>query len=331
VLITSRTPLRVSLFGGGSDYHEWFKRRPGAVLGFTIDKYIYISALRLPEFVDYRYRLTYSRLEREQRIEDLQHPAVRAVLDRYDYRAPLDISVQADLPANAGLGSSSSFAVGMLNLLSGLQGTPRTRLELAQLAIELEHEVLAERVGIQDQLHAAFGGLNRFDFFEDSLRVSPVQISGADLEALTDWMLLVYAGAKRHASATLEEQIEKTSKGDVDAQLERMVELVDAAQEVFERRRGEELVTGLAELLRESWDLKRRLSSSVTNPQIDELYDVCLGHGALAGKLCGAGGGGFLLVLVPPDARARLVEHVGAGNCVSFRMDHHGSSVRQNW
>jgi D-glycero-alpha-D-manno-heptose-7-phosphate kinase len=331
VLVSSRTPLRVSLFGGGSDYPEWFRRHPGAVLGFAIDKYIYISALRLPEFVDYRYRLTWSQLEREQRVADLQHPAVRAILERYRYDQPLDLSVQADLPANAGLGSSSSFAVGMLNLLSALQHTPRTRLELAQLAIELEHEVLNERVGIQDQLHAAFGGLNRFDFFTDQIKVSPVQISGSDLAALADWMLLVYSGSKRHASAKLEDQMESTSNGSIDSKLDRMVELVDLAQTAFERHRGEALGLALAELLRESWALKRGLSGHVSNTEIDALYDACMARGALAGKVCGAGGGGFLLIVVPPDARQGLIDHVGAGNCVSFGMDHEGSTVRQHW
>lgn len=331
MLVTSRTPLRVSLFGGGSDYPEWFRRRPGAVLGFAIDKYIYLSALQLPEFVDYRYRLTYSRLERVHAIEELQHPAVRAVLSRAGFERPLDISVQADLPANAGLGSSSSFAVGMLHLVSALQRIPRTRLELARLAIELEHQVLEERVGIQDQLHAAFGGLNRFDFFEDELRVAPVNISGADLESLTDWMLLIYTGTKRHASATLAEQIANTAGAAVDDELEQMVAMVDTAQRVFEERRGDDLVLALAELLRESWELKRRLSSTVSNEEIDRVYDMCMANGALAGKLCGAGAGGFLLVIVPPDARPRLVAAAGPQNCVSVRMDHEGSTVRQQW
>lgn len=321
----------MSLFGGGTDYPEWFRRRPGAVLGFAIDKYIYISALRLPEFADYRYRLTYSRLEREQRRQDLQHPAVRAVLEQAAIDVPLDMSVQADLPANIGLGSSSSFAVGMLTLVSALQGTPRTRLELAQLAIELEHRVLKERVGIQDQLHAAFGGMNRFDFFQDELRVSPVQISGIDLASLTDSMLLVYTGIKRHASETLGQQMQNTSAGVLEDELEQMVILVDQAQQIFERERGEKLVLVLADLLRESWELKRRLSPNVTTPEIDELYERCLSCGAIAGKLCGAGGGGFLLMVIPPDARSRLISALGRKNCVPFRVDQEGSTVRQRW
>jgi D-glycero-alpha-D-manno-heptose-7-phosphate kinase len=330
VIVTSRTPLRVSLFGGGSDYPAWYRRRPGAVLGFTIDKYIYISAIRLPSFVDYRYRLTYRKLELCQQVAEIEHPAVRAVLESQGFDEPLDMSVQADLPANAGLGSSSSFAVGFLNLVSALQGIPRTRLELAELAIELEHDVLDERVGIQDQLHAAFGGLNRFDFHADELKVSPVRISGAELTALSDWLILVYTGVKRHASVTLEEQIEKTEKQGLDDELEQMVALVDDAERVFAAKRGDELAEGLAELLRTAWDLKRSLSTSVSSPEIDALYARCVDNGARAGKLLGAGGGGFLLMVAPPDARRRLIEDLGPGRCVPFQIDHGGSTVTQH-
>jgi D-glycero-alpha-D-manno-heptose-7-phosphate kinase len=329
MIVTSRTPLRVSLFGGGSDYPAWYRRRPGAVLGFTIDKYIYISAIRLPSFVDYRFRLTYSKLERCQALSEIQHPAVRAVLEREGLDEPLDMSVQADLPANAGLGSSSSFAVGFLNLVSALQGIPRTRLELAEKAIELEHDVLSERVGIQDQLHAAFGGMNRFDFHGDELKVSPVRISGTDLHALSDWLLLVYTGIKRHASATLEDQLDKTERRDLDHELAEMVRLVDDAEAVFAQKRGDDLAESFAGLLRTTWELKRSLSSTVSNPEIDALYERCLGNGALAGKLLGAGGGGFLLVVAPPDARRRLVEDLGADRVVPFKIEHSGSTVHQ--
>ena len=317
----------MSLFGGGSDYPAYYRRRPGAVLGFTIDKYIYISAIRLPSFVDYRYRLTYRKLELCQRVEEIEHPAVRAILQQQGYDEPLDMSVQADLPANAGLGSSSSFAVGFLNLVSALQGIPRTRLELAELAIDLEHVVLNEHVGIQDQLHAAFGGLNRFDFHGDLFRVSPVRISGSDLESLSDWLVLVYTGIKRHASLTLEKQIEDTEKKDLDPQLEEMVRLVDEAEEVFRTKRGDDLAEGLAELLKTTWELKRSLSTSVSNPEIDALYERCLQHGAIAGKLLGAGGGGFLLMVAPPDARERLIADLGAERCVRFQIEHGGAQI----
>jgi D-glycero-alpha-D-manno-heptose-7-phosphate kinase len=331
VLVTSRTPLRVSLFGGGTDYRDWFMRRPGAVLGFTIDKYIYISALKLSSFVDYRYRLTYSKLELEQRIEDIQHPVVRAVLMSQDYRDPLDCSIQADLPANIGLGSSSAFAVGFLRLVSELQGVPRTKHELAQLAIDVEQNMLSERVGVQDQLHATFGGINRFDLDGEKVRIHPMPVTGADMDSLADWMLLVYTRVQRHASATVAEQIDKTASGEIDEQLAAMLELVDEAQEMFESKHGDDLACSLAGLLDRSWQLKRTLSSRVTNSDIDDLYDQCRTLGALGGKLCGAGGGGFLLVVVPPDRRADFVQQLGADRCVPFRIEHTGSSVVRNY
>ena len=331
MIISSRTPLRVSLFGGGSDYVSWYRERPGAVLGFTMDKYIYISALPLTAFVDYRYRLSYSRLEMERELERIQHPVVRSVLEREGYAHPLDCSIQSDLPANAGLGSSSAFTVGFLNLVSALKGTPRTKVELARLAIELEQQVLSEQVGIQDQLHATFGGLNRFDFHGEELQMRPIQVSGASLDTLADWLVLVFTDRPRKASETLDEQIANTGARRVDAELSAMVALVDDAQEAFETKHGDALPIALAELLDESWRLKRRLSTKVTNEHIDSVYDRCKRAGALAGKLCGAGGGGFLLMVVPPDARAALVEEIGEHRCVNFRIEHSGSTVRSHW
>lgn len=328
---TSRTPLRVSLFGGGSDYPEWYRRRPGAVLGFTIDKYIYISALRLTAFVDYRYRLTYSRLEVGNDIAEIQHPVVRAVLTRESFSSPMDYSIQSDLPANAGLGSSSAFTVGFVSLISALKGISRTKLELAELAIDMEQNVLRERVGIQDQLHAAFGGLNHFTFEGDQFGIDPVHVSGADLDRLADWLVLVYTGVKRHASEVLQTQIANTVQRKVDDELETMVELVGEGHRVFETTHGDDLPVELARLLEESWRLKKRLSPNVSTPEIDDLYERCRRVGALAGKLCGAGSGGFLLMVVPPDRRAVLREEVGAERCIAFRIDHSGSIVSHRW
>jgi D-glycero-alpha-D-manno-heptose-7-phosphate kinase len=328
---TSRTPLRVSLFGGGTDYPEWFEREPGAVLGFTIDKYIYISALRLSSFVDYRYRVTYSRLETVDEIAQIQHPVVRVVLEHEGFVEPMDYSIQADLPASAGLGSSSAFTTGFLNLVSAMKGVPRTKLELARLAIDTEHNLLRERVGIQDQLHAAFGGINRFDFHGEELSIKPISVSAGDLDALTEWMTLVYTGIQRSASQTLDEQLDNISARSVDDELRAMVGLVDRADEVLQHNTGDELAHGLAELLAETWQMKKRLSGKVSNPEIDALYEACVSQGALAGKLCGAGGGGFLLMIVPPERRAALAQAVGPDRCVDFRIEHQGSLVRQTW
>lgn len=328
---TSRTPLRVSLFGGGSDYPEWYQRHPGAVLGFTIDKYIYISALRLTAFVDYRYRLTYSRLETGNDISDIQHPVVRAVLGKTGFAVPMDYSIQADIPANSGLGSSSAFTVGFVNLISSLQGRSRTKLELSEFAIDIEHNVLNERVGLQDQLHAAFGGLNHFTFEGDQFGINPVRVGGQDLDRLAEWLVLVYTGAKRHASEILRTQIVNTADRKVDIELKAMVDLVGAGHRIFETNRGDDLPVELARLLDETWRLKKRLSSEVSTPDIDDLFDRCRQAGALSGKLCGAGGGGFLLLVVPPDRRSALVDDIGADRCITFRIEHNGSVVSHLW
>jgi D-glycero-alpha-D-manno-heptose-7-phosphate kinase len=328
---TCRTPLRVSLFGGGSDYPEWYRHRPGAVLGFTIDKYIYISALRLTSFVDYRYRLTYSRVEERNDIAEIQHPVVRAVLTREEFSSPMDYSIQADLPANVGLGSSSAFTVGFVRLISSLKGLSRTKLELAEVAIDIEQNALQERVGIQDQLHAAFGGLNHFTFEGDRFNITPVHVSGMDLDRLADWLVLVYTGVKRHASQVLQTQVANTIDHKVDDELEAMVKLVGEAHRILETTHGDDMPVELALLLEESWRLKKRLSPNVSTPEIDDLYERCRRAGALAGKLCGAGSGGFLLMVVPPERRAFLCEEVGVERCIDFRIEDAGSVVSHRW
>jgi D-glycero-alpha-D-manno-heptose-7-phosphate kinase len=331
LILSSRTPLRVSMFGGGTDYAEWFTDHPGAVLGFTIDKYIYISALRMSAFVDYKYRVGYSRVEAVNSVGDIQHPVVRAVLEREEFFEPMDYSIQADLPASAGLGSSSAFTTGFVNLVSTLKGTPRTKIELARMAIDTEHNLLGERVGIQDQLHASFGGINRFDFQGDDLSIKPIQLGGEDLDHLADWMVLVYTGIQRSASQTLDEQLDNISAAKIDTELTAMVELVERADALLHRETGDALARELADLLGESWALKKQFSGKVSNPEIDALYDRCLAAGAIAGKLCGAGSGGFLLMMVPPERRGALIESVGNDNCIDFRIEHHGSLVRPQW
>lgn len=331
LILSSRTPLRVSLFGGGTDYPEWFHRHPGAVLGFTINKYIYITALRISSFVDYRYRVGYSRVETVQEFSEIGHPVVRAVLEREQFFTPMDYSIQADLPASSGLGSSSAFTTGFLNLVSTLKGATHSKLELARMAIDTEHNLLGERVGIQDQLHAAFGGINRFDFHGEQLSIQPIQASGEDLDLLASHMVLVFTGITRSASTTLDQQLDNTSSSKVDTELTAMTDLVDQADSVFRNFSGEALVREVADLLRDSWDLKKRLSGKVSSSEIDALYEECLDAGAISGKLCGAGSGGFLLMIVPPARRAELAAAVGAENCVEFQIEHQGSLVRPMW
>jgi D-glycero-alpha-D-manno-heptose-7-phosphate kinase len=326
MICTTKTPLRVSLFGGGTDYPAYFQRSPGAVIGFAIDKYIYISALKLGGYVDYKYRVSYSKLEQADTIDAIEHPVVRTLLKHYDWDESTDFSIMADMPASAGLGSSSAFTVGFVNLMSNLLGIPRNRMELAREAIFTEQELLKENVGVQDQLHATFGGINRFDFFGDNYRITPINISGAALKTLTDCMVLVFTGIKRRATQIVAQQVENTAAGKIDGQLGDLLKLVDQAQAVLESRDDtEKLPHRIAEMLHESWLIKKRLAASVTLNEIDELYEFCLANGALGGKLCGAGGGGFLLMVVPPEKRARFEEAVGPRRCVRFQIDPHGT------
>jgi D-glycero-alpha-D-manno-heptose-7-phosphate kinase len=327
MMLVSRTPLRVSFFGGGTDYPEYFATRRGAVLGMAIDKYVYVSALTLSNILEYRYRVSYSRIEQVRDIAELQHPVVREIIRHFQVQQSLDISIMADLPARSGLGSSSSFTVGFLNLILALQGRRATKLDLANQAAQVERVQLGENVGVQDQHHAAFGGLNRFDFQLGRTRISPVPISADCLDALTSSLFLVYTGVLRFASATLEEQMEKTRAGSADKDLSHLLTLVDQAESVLQSRDPEAMLTEFGTMLHEGWETKKRLSSRVSSPEIDALYDASREAGAIGGKLCGAGSGGFLLMLVPPDRQARFRERMAKSSLITIGMDTEGSTI----
>jgi D-glycero-alpha-D-manno-heptose-7-phosphate kinase len=330
MLVTSRTPLRVSFFGGGTDYPEYFQRARGAVVGMAIDRYIYIAALRLSNTLDYRYRLSYSRVETVKAAGDIQHPLVRTALQHFEINEPLDISVMADLPARSGLGSSSSFTVGFINLLTSMRRRQITKLDLARQAVFIERELLRENVGVQDQYHAAFGGLNRFDFEGERTRISPVQMTGECLAALTSSLFLVYTGVTRFASATLDEQMEKTRTGSVDRDLSHLLLLTGQAVDVLEGADPERMLKDFGTMLHEGWETKKRLSSKVSNPSIDAMYEAARQTGALGGKLCGAGSGGFLLMLVPPERQAVFHERFADAGIIRVNIDTIGSTILTN-
>jgi D-glycero-alpha-D-manno-heptose-7-phosphate kinase len=327
MMIVSRTPLRVSFFGGGTDYPDYFNRSRGAVLGMAIDKYVYISALRISSILDYRYRVSYSRIETVAAASEIQHPVVRSVIDHYGVQEALDLSIMADLPAKSGLGSSSSFTVGFLNLVAALQKRQMTKLDLAHQAVFVERELLSENVGVQDQYHAAFGGLNRFDFERDRTRLTPIQMTSPCLGTLTTSLFLLYTGVTRFASATLEEQMEKTRSGASDRDLSHLLALTDQAVGVLESNDPAQMLTEFGAMLHEGWETKKKLSSKVSNPQIDGLYDAARAAGALGGKLCGAGAGGFLLMLVPPARQACFREGLAGYSIISIGLDTLGATI----
>lgn len=327
MLLTSRTPLRISFFGGGTDYPEYFARARGAVLGMAINRYVYVAALRLSDILEYRWRLSYSRIETVHEAGEIQHPVVRETIRHYGVTQPLDISIMSDLPARSGLGSSSSFTVGLLNLLAALEQQSLTKLDLARRAVFVERELLHENVGVQDQYHAAFGGMNRFDFERDRVRITPVQMTSACQSALTSSLFLLFTGVTRFASATLEEQMAKTRTGAVDRDLSHLLALTDQGMDVLEYADPERMLTDFGAMLHEGWETKKRLSSRVSNPEIDALYDAARAAGALGGKLCGAGSGGFLLMLVPPPQQTRFREAMRGTAIIPVGLDTAGSVI----
>jgi len=320
----------VSFFGGGTDYPEYFSRHRGAVVGMAINRYIYISVSQISSFVNYKYRLSYSSLEMVHNISEIKHPVVRAVFEEYGIDQPLDVSIISNSPASAGLGSSSSFTVGLLNLIAALRDERVTKLDLAKKAIYIEQEVLEENVGVQDQLHASYGGINRFDFTDNRIRISPLQMTGECQRYFLDSLMLVFTDITRHASKVVEDQVGKTLRGENDKNLERFLEMTDEAVDILEDRNPDELIRRFGALIDESWRIKRQLSATVSNPTIDSLYEACLRHGALGGKLLGAGSGGFLLVVVPPEQQEQFVERVGGVKIEKIDIDTMGSIIQHS-
>lgn len=323
----TRTPLRVSLFGGGTDYPEYFERHDGAVIGMAINRYIYIAQLKLTAYQAYNYRVAYSKLEFAETIDDIQHPVVREVLRHYDIADRLDISVMSDLPSSgSGLGSSSAFTVGFLNMIKAMQRRHVTKIDLAREAIKVERELLKENVGVQDQLHASFGGLNRFDFTTGGISIRPVQVSADTLDRLNESMILVHTGIARRATDTVAQQIERTKSRQIDSPLADLYALVGECVSLLEAGRPTVLAE-LGRMLNESWKIKRALSSRVSNREIDELFDRLNQAGVHGAKLCGAGGGGFFFCLVDPDRIEAVKKAVAPLAVIPIEMDVHGSTI----
>jgi D-glycero-alpha-D-manno-heptose-7-phosphate kinase len=323
-MIISRTPFRVSFFGGGTDYPDWFHEHGGAVLATTIDKYCYISVRELPPFFDHRFRVVYSIVENVKEIGEIAHPAVRAVLERLAVDKGLEIHHDGDLPARAGLGSSSAFTVGLLRAMHALRGRHTSKEALASEAIHVEHCMLREPVGLQDQISAAFGGFNHIVIHHDgTFDVEPVILPRERLSALQDHLMLVFTGLSRLAPAIAQTVIDNLKQR--TAELRAMQEMVPRAIELLAS--PTEDIVEFGRLLDESWILKRRLSERVSNPDIDALYEAATRAGAVGGKLLGAGGGGFVLLFVRPEDRDRVRAAVRNLITVPFKFDISGCRI----
>jgi D-glycero-alpha-D-manno-heptose-7-phosphate kinase len=315
----------MSFFGGGTDYPEWYLKEGGAVLSTTIDKYCYLSCRYLPPFFNIRHRIVWSHIETVSSISEILHPAVRAGLKYLDFddRVGLEIHHQGDLPARAGMGSSSSFAVGLIKALMGLQGRMIGKYELALKAIELEQGILQECVGSQDQVAAAYGGLNAIHFSRNGdIQVEPVTISRARLLELESHLMLFYTGVSRFAS-----EVASTVVANLEAKrsvLQQMRQMVDEALAILD---SQDSLDAFGKLLHEAWQLKRALSSAVTSSHVDEIYETARQQGALGGKLLGAGGTGFMVFYVPLDRQSAVKQALSKLLWVPFAFEREGSTI----
>lgn len=327
-MIISKTPYRISFFGGGTDYPEWFLEEGGAVLSTTIDKYCYVSCRFLPPFFNIRHRVVWSHIETVSTISEILHPAVREGLRflGFDDSVGLEIHHQGDLPSRSGIGSSSSFTVGLIKALTALRGQSIGRHELALRAIHLERDVLREKVGCQDQAAAAYGGFNVITFSRDKqIEVNPIRIPPEKVAELESRLLLIYAGATRLASEIASNVIASLKKK--QSVLREMRSMVSQAVSILSNNGS---FDEFGRLMHHGWMLKRELSAEVTSPLVDGIYKKAIDHGALGGKLLGAGGAGFMVFYVAPQHKARVIEALSGFLHVPFKFENEGSSVIYN-
>lgn len=322
-MVISRTPFRISFFGGGTDYPAWYRQHGGAVLAATINKYCYLTARHLPPFFEHRIRVVYSKIEDCQNADEVAHPAVRAILKHMKIDRSLEIHHDGDLPGRSGMGSSSAFTVGLLHALHALHGRMAGKEQLARESIHVEQEVLKEAVGSQDQVCAAHGGLNFIEFARNGeVTVRPLTLPPARVRELNSHLMLFYTGIKRTAA-----DVVSTYLANFDAKanlLHQMRRYVDQSCEILS---GGGDMAPFGELLDAAWRAKRGLGEKVSNARVDELYDAARAQGAIGGKLLGAGGGGFLLFFVPPDKQKRVKKALGRLIHVPFEIEFIGSQI----
>ena len=322
-MIISRTPYRISYFGGGTDYHTWYQEHGAAVLSTTINQYCYLLCRTLPPFFEHKSRIVWSRVEEVAQHASIQHPAVRAVLEYLKINQGVEVNHQGDLPARSGLGSSSAFTVGLLHAMYALRGMMSSKRELACEAIHIERNVLKENVGVQDQIATAYGGLNKIIIQPDgNFDVSPIVLNNNRFNELHEHMLLFFTGVSRTASDIAGDKIHAIPNKKLE--LRRMFEMVEEAEKILG---GPNEITDFGELLHESWMLKRQISHKISPPYIDEIYARARAAGAIGGKLLGAGGGGFMLFFVKPDDKPKVCEALSDLLLVPFNFESSGSQI----
>lgn len=321
-MIITKTPFRMSFFGGGTDVKEFYEEYGGSVLSTTFDKYVYVTVRHLPRFFSYKNQVTYSRIERTQKASEIEHPLVRNAMEYLDMHE-LIINYDADLPARTGLGSSSSFAVGLLNAFYCLKGKYADKRKLADDAIYVERVLCNEAGGLQDQIAASFGGFNRINFNREGYEVKPIIISPERKEKLNDNLMFFFTGFTRFSS-----EIQEDTKKNADKNIEtllKMKSLVDEAEQILVSK--ERNLDEFGRMLDESWKLKRTTGNKVSTSEIDAIYAKAIQAGALGGKLLGAGGGGFVVFYVPEDKQNEVKKALNNLLYVPFRFENSGTQV----
>ena len=325
----SKTPLRISFFGGGSDYEEYFTDNECAVLGSSINKYVYIFELPMSTFSPKKFKLSYRTIEEVDNPSEFKHPVVSSVLKRMKWKKPINISTMSDLPGGTGLGSSSSFTVGLINLLQHIDKKKISQLSLATEAYKIEHDILKENVGLQDHLHASFGGLNLYRIIGKKITIEPLQISNKFKTLLNESVIMVYTGTVRHASKVLKEQLKNLHNQMNTCYIRDSVNLAIEAAEKFQNTKNEKkLLIEFGKLLQESWKLKKSFSKKITTNEVDRIYQKGIELGAYGGKLCGAGGGGFIMFLIDNSLKEKFSKTFGATRVLDIRFVDEGSFIR---
>lgn len=322
-MIISRTPYRISYFGGGTDYHTWYQKHGAAVLSTTINHYCYLHCRVLPPFFEHKSRIVWSKVEEVLQHDDIHHPAVKAILEYLNITQGVEINHQGDLPARSGLGSSSAFSVGLLHAMYALRGMISSKRELACEAIHIERDILKENVGVQDQIATAYGGLNKIIIHPDGdFEVTPLVLPQGRMRELQDHLLLFFTGVSRTASDIAGDKIKSIPK--MELELHQMRALVDEAANIL--CSGQD-ITAFGELLHETWMLKRKISEKIAPEFIDTIYAKARKAGAIGGKLLGAGGGGFMLFFVKPEDRLKVCDALQDLLLVPFEFENSGSQI----
>lgn len=326
-MIISKTPYRLSLFGGGADYPSWFVSHETKLISAAMANYCYISVKHLPPYFDYVNHVIYSKIESVRTFDEIEHPSVRACLKHLQVPNGISITHDGDLPARSGIGSSSSFTVGLINALQTYLGKPLTVHELALQAIDIEQNIIGESVGVQDQIMAAYGGIKVLELSGANTKVRDLRISDSYVLDLEEHIMLGFSGISRLSEVQAKKQVDSIKEGKSTQTLEAMQKLTNEALRVFEHESSSS-IKDIGLLLQEQWNYKRTLTDSVANDDINSIYDTAINAGAYGGKLMGAGGGGFFMFLAPPDAHQSIKDALKQINVwIPFNFDYEGSKI----